>query len=55
MKNSTKIKFAIAFVLWVIGTVLIYKKGSVNSPIIITGVVLVIGLVSQIRKKVSKE
>jgi hypothetical protein len=55
MKNSTKIKFAIALILWVIGSVLVYKKGSANSPIIITGVMLVIGFVSQISKKVSKE
>jgi len=47
--------FAIAVVLWAIGAVLLYKKGSPNLPIIVTAVLIVIGFVSQIRNKVSNE
>jgi hypothetical protein len=55
MKKSTKIIFAIAAVIWTIGAVILYKKEGPNVAIISSGVILVIGFVSQIRKKVTKE
>ncbi|WP_291866288.1 hypothetical protein [Maribacter sp.] len=50
MKNSIKIKLAIAIILWAIGAVILYKKEGANFPIIISAVIIVIGFVSLIRK-----
>ncbi len=57
MKNSTKIRFAIAVVLWIIATVLLFKNSSPHAPfiVILTGVIIIIGFVTQIRKKVNNE
>jgi hypothetical protein len=54
MKKPAKIIFVIAVVLWTIGAVLLYKKESPNTAIIITGVILIVGFFTQILKKYKK-
>ena len=51
MKRKTLIFFSIAAILWIIGSVLIYKKGEINVSIISTGIIILIGFITQIRKK----
>ena len=51
MKRKIPIIMVIALILWIIGSILIYKKGESNLVIIITGIIILSGFVTQIKKK----
>jgi hypothetical protein len=51
MKSKTFIFFLIGVILWVIGTILLYKKGESNTAIISSGFIILIGFITQIKRK----
>jgi uncharacterized membrane protein len=55
LKKPTKIIVLVAVVLWTIGAVSLYKKGSGNVAIILTAIIIFVGSVTQIVKRVNNE
>jgi len=51
MKRRTLILFSIAAILWIIGSILIYKKGEINVSIISSGIIILVGFITQIKKR----
>lgn len=51
MKRKTLVLFSIAAIFWIIGSILIYKKGETNVSIISTGVIILVGFITQINKR----
>jgi hypothetical protein len=49
MKKSTKIEILIAIILWLVGSIIIFKKGTSNPTIIISAVIIIIAIVSRVR------
>jgi hypothetical protein len=50
MKKKNLLFLIIATVFLIIGSILLYKKGEINSAVIVTGVMILIGFMTQIRK-----
>ncbi len=42
---------SIAAILWIVGTILLYKKGESNTVIITSGIIILIGFLTQIKRK----
>ena len=55
MKKLTKIEILIAIILWLVSSIIIFKKGISNPTIIISAVIIIIAIVSRVRitKKIS--
>jgi low affinity Fe/Cu permease len=51
MERKTLILMSIAVILWIIGTILLYKKGESNAVIISTGIIILTGFFTQIKRK----
>jgi hypothetical protein len=51
MERKTLILMSIAVILWIIGTILLYRKGESNVVIISSGIIILIGFITLLKRK----
>ena len=49
MKKSTKIEILIAIILWLVGSIIIFKKGTSNPNIMMSAVILIIAIGARVQ------